>query len=459
MRKILNELVHSVPGIVLLRYHKSKILSICMNNEGIPTITQMSFSGVNIRVIVDGVAGDVCTKVLTKESIRNKIKEAYQAVLVGKGLKPKIYFNNSPMRGEFAVKETQAISTIPFEEKYELVRKTFEKLKKLNKKVFNASVYYYDKIEDKIIVTSHGADAMVHDAKCTFNTSVWAEDGHIKENGSDFVAVTGGWGELFRYKTPEQLIENSIKSSINKLNAEVAPAGMQTVVMEPSIVGLLAHEAIGHTVEADLVEAGAITKGKIGQKISSELVTLVDDPLPKENYAAAGVLLVDDEGNKPERVEIIKDGILRSYLHNSESAKTFGVTNTGNARACSFLFEPLIRMRNTYIEAGKMDPEEIISSTKNGIYLKGAGGGQADSNAEFLFSVLQPWKIENGKITKPLKEVTISGQAFNVLKSVDMLGNKVLFDMGAGFCGKGQYISVDGGGPVLRCKLKIGGRI
>ncbi len=458
MRKILNELVSSVPGVVQLKYHERKSLKIFMENSVVKSLASNTYSGVGARVLVNGVFGFACTAITSKEAISKAIKDAYNAAKTGEGLKQSFELETNPLKGEFSVKETRPLSSVPFDEKFLLVKSASEKLKKANEKISNTKVVYSEYIDEKIIVTSYGADAVLHDAKSMFYTNVVAADGNIMENGSAASGATGGWEELFRNYSPDQMIENAVKQAVNKINAEAATGGVQTVIIEPSLVGLLAHEAIGHTVEADLVDAGAVTKGKIGQKVSSELVTLVDDPLPIFDYAGAGVLLVDDEGNKPEKVEVIKDGILKSYLHDSESAKKLGVKNTGNARAFTYSDEPIIRMRNTYIEAGDKSAEEIISSTKDGIYLKGSGGGQADSNAEFMFTVSEPWKIENGKITRPLKEVTISGQAFDVLNSVDMVGNKVLLDMGYGHCGKMQAARVDGGGPVLRCKVKLGGK-
>jgi len=458
MRKILKELVNSVPGVVQLRFHERKTLRIFMENSVVKSLSSNTYSGIGARVLVNGVFGFASTAVTSKEAISKAIKDAYKAAKTGEGLKQKFELETNPLQGEFSVKETRPLSSVPFEEKFLLVKSASEKLKKANEKISNTKAIYNEYIDKKIIVTSYGADAVLHDAKSMFYTIVAASEGSQMETGSAACGATGGWEELFRNYSPDQMIESAVKQAVNKINAETAEGGIQTVIIDPSLVGLLAHEAIGHTVEADLVDAGAVTKGKIGQKVSSELVTLVDDPLPTFDYAGAGVLLVDDEGNKPEKVEVIKAGILKSYLHNSESAKKFAVKNTGNARAFTYSDEPLIRMRNTYIEAGDKPVEEIINSTKDGFYLKGSGGGQADSNAEFMFTVSEPWKVENGKITRPLKEVTISGQAFDVLNSVDMVGNKVLLDMGYGHCGKMQAARVDGGGPVLRCQVKLGGK-
>ncbi|HOL67534.1 MAG TPA: TldD/PmbA family protein, partial [bacterium] len=158
------------------------------------------------------------------------------------------------------------------------------------------------------------------------------------------------------------------------------------------------------------------------------------------------------------RATIIEQGYLKGYLHNAETAGIFKVANTGNARAFTYQDEPLIRMRNTYILPGNLEPEEIIAETPSGLYLKGLGqSGQADANAEFMFGVDEAWLIEKGKLTRRVTGVTISGQAFAVLSSVDKVGCDLLLNSGAGYCGKHQPAKVDAGGPHLRCRLKVGG--
>ena len=202
--------------------------------------------------------------------------------------------------------------------------------------------------------------------------------------------------------------------------------------------------------------AGSIAKGKIGQRVASELVTMVDDGnVP----GAAGMVLVDDEGVQGERTVLIENGVLRAYLHNRESAAMLGAAPRGNARAFTYRDEPLIRMTNTFILPGKDDLKAMISEVEDGFFLSGLGqGGQADSDAEFMFSVGQAWRIRDGRLCEPVKGVTISGQAFEVLSSVDAVSSGFKLDMGAGHCGKWQPAKVDAGGPYLRCRVTIGGR-
>lgn len=167
---------------------------------------------------------------------------------------------------------------------------------------------------------------------------------------------------------------------------------------------------------------------------------------------------MDDEGVMCTDVVLINEGVLQNFLHNRETASIMDVPPTGNARAWEYDYEPLIRMRNTYIKKGDWHTEEIIEDTKKGYFLMGAGSGQADVNAEFMFEVKKAYTIENGELGSLLRSVTITGNAFHVLKTVDAVGDDIVFDMGSGSCGKNQPAKVDGGGPFVRCDVLVGGR-
>ena len=297
------------------------------------------------------------------------------------------------------------------------------------------------------------------DAKPGFRAIAVAQESGEQTLGMDSAGVTGGWTDLFAKRSPEEMADRAVKLAIDQLKAPHPTGEKAIVVLDPDLVGVLSHEAIGHTVEADAVRSGAITSGKLGEKVASELVTLCDSGPSVFAPHAAGELLVDDEGVTTQRTVIIDHGVLRSFLHNRESAAYFGVEPTGNARAFEYSDEPIIRMRNTYIEPGESSLEELIAGVTSGYYLQGLGfGGQADSNAEFMFGIKEARPIKNGRIGELVRGVTISGNAFEVLASVDAVGKEFRWGLGAGYCGKGQLAKVDAGGPYLRCVVTIGGR-
>ncbi len=314
-------------------------------------------------------------------------------------------------------------------------------------------------MDEKWIVTSDGADAHIEDSKLEFIASAVAEkDGEMtvgwKGNG-----VTGGWSDLFSVWSPERVAEHAAGTAVDLLSAPYAPGGQATVILNPELVGILAHEAIGHTVEADFVLSGSAASGRLGQRVGSELVTLVDSgPALIGDPHAGGVVLVDDEGVPAGRTVIVDKGILRSFLHDRETAALFDVAPTGNARAWLYDDEPIIRMRNTYIEPGESELDDMIASIDDGYLLEGAGSGQADADAEFMFGVQEAREIKKGKVGRLLRGATISGGAFDVLSSIDMVGKGFEWAIGSGHCGKGQPAKVDGGGAHVRCRVVVGGR-
>jgi len=230
------------------------------------------------------------------------------------------------------------------------------------------------------------------------------------------------------------------------------------VVLGPGWPGILLHEAIGHGLEGDFNrKAVSAFSGRIGQKVASELCTVVDDgtiPLRR------GSLNVDDEGTATSRTVLIEKGILRGYLQDRLNARLMKMKPTGNGRRESFAYAPMPRMTNTFMLAGESTPEEIIKSVKQGLYAVSFGGGQVDiTNGKFVFSASEAYLIEDGRVTRPVKGATLIGNGPDVLTRVSMVGNDLALDSGIGTCGKdGQSVPVGVGLPTIRVDgLTVGG--
>lgn len=252
-------------------------------------------------------------------------------------------------------------------------------------------------------------------------------------------------------------IDTLYEQIMQKREGVYAEAGYKTVVLSGFMSGMLAHEAVGHTVEADLVLGGSVAGPALNKTVASELVNLVDFAHTAFGAPAPLPVYLDDEGTPAEDAVLIRDGILTGYMHSRESAQHFGAKPQGNARAWSFSDEPLIRMRNTAVLPGKDKLEDIIASVDDGYYLITSTNGQADTTGEFMFGVNMGYEIKNGKLGRALLDTTISGVAFNMLKTVDMVSDTVEW-ASSGYCGKKQPMPVGMGGPALRCKVMIGGR-
>ena len=244
---------------------------------------------------------------------------------------------------------------------------------------------------------------------------------------------------------------------MQKREGVYADAGMRTVILGGELTGMLAHEAVGHTVEADSVLAGSVAGPCLHRQVASELVTLTDFAHTAFGARCPLPVFVDDEGTAARDVTLIENGILTGYMNSRESAAHFGMAPCGNARAWLFSDEPLIRMRNTAIHPGRDRLEDMIASVDDGYYLLATNNGQADTTGEFMFGVTMGYEIKQGRLGRALLDTTISGVAFEMLKTVDMVSDRVEWES-SGFCGKKQPMPVGLGGPALRCRVLIGGR-
>lgn len=317
----------------------------------------------------------------------------------------------------------------------------------------------YEDSMEKLLCVSDGTDAHTVSPRSYIYLTLTAET-KAGAPVSRFLAL-GGEGTFDQnFTDPAALFPE-----IDRLHAELmqkregvyADAGLRTVILGGLLTGMLSHEAVGHTVEADLVLGGSVAGRCLHKPVASELVTLSDFAHTAFGARCPLPVFVDDEGVAAKDVTLIENGILTGYMHSRESARRFHMEMRGNARAWLFSDEPLIRMRNTAIHPGKDKLEDMIASVDDGYYLTATENGQADTTGEFMFGITMGYEIKKGKLGRALLDTTISGVAFDMLKTVDMVGDTVEWES-AGFCGKKQPMPVGLGGPALRCKVLIGGR-
>ena len=320
-------------------------------------------------------------------------------------------------------------------------------------------VAYTEDSQDRIVYSSDAYDGHLLTPRCYIyvTMSLKTKEGTPVE----LFKALGGFGcfednfsDLEQYYPELETLYKRVKDKAEGIYAE---AGYKTVVLGGMMGGMLAHEAVGHTVEADLVMGGSVAGPNLGKKVASDLVNLTDFAHTYKGELAPLPVYLDDEGIKAEDAVLIKDGILTGYMNSRETAEKFGMKPMGNARGWAFSDEPLIRMRNTCILPGTSTVEELIESVDDGYYLIESGNGQADLTGEFMFGVTCGYEIKNGKLGRALLDTTVSGVAFEMLKTVDMVSNEVEWSS-SGFCGKKQRMAVGMGGPHMRCKIMIGGR-
>src|SRR5262244_1780925 len=290
------------------------------------------------------------------------------------------------------------------------------------------------------------------------NVTAIAEEGGKREIGG-----FGGGGrvafdfylEAERWK---RFATEAARQATLKLSAVDAPAGTMTVVLGPGWPGILLHEAIGHGLEGDFNRKGVSAfAGRVGQKVASELVTVVDDGTIANRR---GSLNVDDEGTPTRRNVLIENGVLRGYMQDRLNARLMGEGATGNGRRESYAHPPLPRMTNTFMLAGQDDPRDILRSVKHGLYAVNFGGGQVDiTSGKFVFSASEAYLIEGGKVGRAVKGATLIGNGPDALTKITMIGKDLRLDDGIGTCGKdGQGVPVGVGQPTLRMDgLTVGG--
>ncbi len=416
-----------------------------------------NFAGVGIRALVDGAWGFASTSKLDKKTLDETTNDAITAAktLSAHITEKTVLAPIKPIEGTFTSLGKDPISNHGFEERVKLALEIDKLMRDSDERIKGTISVIGVPSNHRFILNSDGTDVELRDTRPQFFIRAVASEGgkmmpHMVARG-----ITGGW-EVFQRDSLGKAAEEAVDIAIKFLDAPLAKGGKHTVVMEPSVVGIICHEAIGHTVEADLVQAGSAAKGKIGEKVASEHVTMIDSGEEKEG---AGWLAVDDAGVPAGKTTIIERGIMKSFLHSRSSAHIFETDPTGNERAQEYDVEPLIRMRNTYLTPGDFSREELIEDIKFGYLLSEPGGGQADSTAEFMFSVPKAYEIVDGSVTQLVKNVTITGNAYDVLSSVDGVGKDWKLDMGAGACGKGQFAKVDGGGGLTRATAIVSGEV
>ena len=290
------------------------------------------------------------------------------------------------------------------------------------------------------------------------NVSVILEQDGRREQGYAGGGARADLNYFLAGDIPLQFAQEAVRQAVVQLEASAAPAGMMPVVLGPGWPGILLHEAVGHGLEGDFNRKGTSAfSGRVGEKVASELCTIVDDGTLQNRR---GSLAVDDEGTPGQYNVLVENGVLKGYMQDKLNAGLMGVAPTGNGRRESYAHMPMPRMTNTYMLAGPHDHDDIIASVDKGLYAPNFGGGQVDiTSGKFVFSASEAYLIENGKVTTPVKGAMLIGDGPEVLTRISMVGNNLELDTGVGTCGKeGQSVPVGVGQPTLRIdELTVGG--
>lgn len=415
--------------------------------------------GVGVRAISGAKTGFAYSDEITFDSLVKSIDAASSIVESGQEGKVKIEKSSKNAITSLYTFDNPLISTSE-NEKVNLLKRIYDEILRLDKRIVHVTVSLSGTYEMILVAREDGLIAEDIRPLVRLHTKVVVLDKNRRESG------ISGDGGRFTYDCflkddclSMKCAHEAVRIALVNLEAAPAPAGNMPVVLGPGFPGVLLHEAVGHGLEGDFNRKGCSAfSGKIGERVATSACTVVDQgDLPGGHR---GSLNIDDEGTKTGCTVLIENGILRGYMQDRLNARLMGMKPTGNGRRESYAHIPMPRMTNTYMLAGESSHDEIISSVKKGLYAVNFSGGQVDiTSGKFVFTTVEAYLIENGKITSPVKDAAIVGNGPDVLKQVSMVGNNLIIDPGIGTCGKdGQSVPVNVGQPTLKVdSLTVGG--
>lgn len=410
--------------------------------------------GFGLRAVCDEATGFAHASELSPEALK-RAAGAVQAVKSGTGgsaaqgparTNAKLYPDDNPL------------GAMEFEEKTKLLADINEYARSKDSRVRQVSCSLSGEWSAVEIMRAGGETVRDFRPLVRLNVSVTAGEGDRQESGSYGAGGREGYARFITPNAWQTQVDEALRQALINLEAEPAPAGEMEVVLGSGWTGVLLHEAVGHGLEGDFnrKETSAFA-GRIGERVAAPGVTVIDDGTIE---GRRGSLTIDDEGTPTSRTVLIEDGILKGYLQDRLNARLMGMAPTGNGRRESFAHQPMPRMTNTFMLAGDRDPEEILKSVKDGIYAVNFSGGQVDiTSGKFVFNCTEAYRVQNGKVGAPLKNVALIGDGPSVLTKVSMIGSDFALDPGIGVCGKaGQGVPVGVGQPTIKIdRMTVGG--
>lgn len=443
-----------------IRYQMNRKILLVLNNGELETNTNETTRGVSSRSFTGGYWGFSSYSNSSKDSAISTLRESTRNAkfLAGRSSKSDATlaysqfakFEKSYLSGKSPVSTAIWLEFLKFLDAR--ISKKYPDLKSRQLKLHSLDI-------EKHILTSDGQDIHTIVPRAHFTISMTKQ---TKHGPVSFHDTRGGLGQLQDHflVLPESFddwIDEIYQMTIRKAEGVAATPGSYDVILAPDLAGIVAHEAVGHAAEADLVLAGSVAASQIERLVASPLITMIDYAHTFDGAVCPQPVHVDDEGIEAENTLIIQKGVLKTYMNNRETAVHFEQKPTGHARAFTHADEPLIRMRNTVVMPGESKIENMIESIENGYYLMKAGKGQADTTGEFMFAVGTGFEIKDGKLGKVIRDTSISGLAFDVLQSVTMVSDEFKWDTSGYYCTKKQLMPVGVGAASIKCRVRVGG--
>lgn len=411
-------------------------------------------NGVALRVLVNGAWGFASVGSLEISTLMEAASDACSmARAASTRLKNPIKLApTKPIEDKVVNKSKNPPSEVSIETKIKMASEINGVTLKTDKRVKSCTIDYLDSTGRSYFANSEATYIEQEKVYVWSRITASALQNGVFTFSREEIGSTAGY-EIFDIQTPEVIGDKLVKRSVSQLGAKPPKGGKFPVVLGPNVVGVFVHEAFGHLSEADLALAGGVLFNNMGRKIGSDLVTFYDDGTIE---GAFGSFKYDDEGIPAQKTLLIKDGVVEGLLHNRETAQKCNTTPTGNARAEDYRVEPIIRMRNTYMDPRDHTAEELIEGVKFGYFFKSFRGGQANLDGAFQVGIQEAYEIVNGQLGEMVRDASISGNTLETLLKIDAVGKD--FELNSGRCGKGQIAFIGDGGPHIRVsEVTVGG--
>lgn len=428
--------------------------SVSIGDKKIDAVNNINRFGAAVRIFKDDFYAYAFTNDLSREGLLKTASKAAESIRAEK-LISRINLTNYEFENKHKV--SVPLLRVSDTERAEILHKLSDFSYKESSYIKRVDASLDTKLQRVMIANTEGLRVNDERSYSRMVLSALAEDGDKTFSIGNVHGKMGGFEVISNFDL-EAFAVQTTADAVEMLRAENCPTGRIPVVLKEGIGGTLFHEACGHSLEATAVaKKASVFAGRIGEKIASELVTLVDDGTLPNHW---GSVNIDDEGTPTQRNVLIENGILKGYLVDKFNGRKMGMPSTGSGRRENYTFAPTSRMNNTFILAGKTEPDEIIASVKNGIYVTKISGGSVETaSGNFNFSAAKAYKIENGKITVPVRGAKLIGSGEEILRNIDLVGNN-LDIRGGGRCGsQSGWVPVCHGVPRLRIsEMTVGGQ-
>ena len=429
-----------------LYLESTKSESFSFDDGRMRSVSYDSTQGFGLRAIADEAKGFAHSGELTEESL-NRASETVKSV-------SKNYSGTMAEAPSHGINKPLYTSINPLEEtSFQIKTNILEEIdsyaRSLDPRVVQVSASLSASYQAIQILRANGERSADIRPLVRLNVAIVVEQNGRRETGSSGCGGRGKYEEWINKEKWQSQVKEALRIGSINLESVPTPAGEMPVILGPGWPGVMLHEAVGHGLEGDFNRKGtSIFSGKIGEKVTADGVTVIDDGTIENKR---GSITIDDEGTKSSKNVLIENGILKNYMQDRQNARLMKMEPTGNGRRQSYSHYPMPRMTNTYMDNGTIDPQEIISSLKKGIYAVNFSGGQVDiTNGKFVFSASEAYLVENGKIKQPVKGATLIGNGPDAMSKISLIGNDLALDDGIGTCGKdGQGVPVGVGQPTL----------